>query len=143
MLQWSFTQSSIINALKGKKSAKTSAQSGYTKGEQYIKVSPRIFVSDTPGVLPYLEKDKTKLALIGAEDFTRVKDPDLVAMSLIKEKHKLLCTFYGVKGKGPEEVLDNIARKYNRLRKGGELDLDSTARMILKDWQRGKITMSP
>lgn len=39
----------------------------------------------------------------------------------------------------PEEFLDKLARMKGRLRKGGEPDLDSVAKIVLSDWVRGRI----
>jgi len=134
-------KSSVINALKGRKSASTSPHSGHTKAKQLIKITDNVYLIDTPGVLPYMERDKIKLAMIGAEDFTKTKDPDLAAMELIKNKKKMICKFYGVKESAPEKVIEHIAIKYKKLSKGGEANINETARMILRDWQKGKITL--
>jgi ribosome biogenesis GTPase A len=130
-------KSSVINAICGKKKARTSASSGFTKGKQLLRMAKGVFLLDTPGVYPYKEKG-SKLALIGAEDFTRVKDPDLVVLELLEEQGKRIKEFYGVKGEG-EEVIENIAKKLHKLKKGGELDITAASKVILKDWQRGKI----
>lgn len=134
-------KSSVINALKGRKSASTSPHSGHTKAKQLVKITDNVYLIDTPGVLPYLEKDKLKLGMIGAEDFTKTKDPDLVAMELIKNKKTLICKYYGVKEMSPEKILKEIAIKYKKLVKGGEPNINETARMILRDWQKGKINL--
>src|SRR3989344_5619761 len=134
-------KSSVINALKGRKSASTSPHSGHTKAKQLIKITDNVYLTDTPSVLPYMERDKIKLAMIGAEDFTKTKDPDLAAMELIKNKKKMICKFYGVKESAPEKVIEHIAIKYKKLSKGGEANINETARMILRDWQKGKITL--
>ena len=130
-------KSSVINAICGRKKAKTSPASGFTKGKQLLRMTKGVFLLDTPGVYPYKEKG-SKLALIGAEDFTQVKDPDLVVLELIEDKGKRVRAHYGVKGSG-EKLIENIAKKYNKMKKGGVLDIYETSRMILKDWQRGKI----
>lgn len=132
-------KSSVINALKGRKSASTSPHSGHTKAKQLVKITDNVYLIDTPGVLPYLEKDKIKLGMIGAEDFTKTKDPDLVAMELMKNKKRIICKYYGVKETSPTKIIENIARKYKKLLKGGEPNINETARMILRDWQKGKI----
>lgn len=133
-------KSSVINALKGRKSAGTSPHAGYTKGKQLVKISPTIFLLDTPGVLPYKERDEEKLALIGAKDYRKVKDPDLLALILIKEKRELVCNHYQVSIDGTEEdILDAIAIKYKKIKKGGLPDLLATGCMILKDWQEGRL----
>ncbi|HLC22488.1 MAG TPA: GTPase [Candidatus Nanoarchaeia archaeon] len=132
-------KSSLINALRGRHVAPTSSASGFTKGKQYIRISENIMIYDTPGVLPYMEKDKVKLAMIGAEDFTKVKDADLVVLELIKQHKKIMCKYYKVPEDDQEKVLESIAERYHKRAKGGVLDLNAMARMILKDWQRGKI----
>ena len=43
-------KSSLINALSGRGAARTSSESGYTKGMQKIRVDNKILVLDTPGV---------------------------------------------------------------------------------------------
>ncbi|MBS3170528.1 50S ribosome-binding GTPase [Candidatus Woesearchaeota archaeon] len=133
-------KSSIINALKGRKSAKTSPRAGYTKARQLIRINDKIFLMDTPGVLPYMDNDPTKLAMIGSIDLSKTKDPDLAAMQLIDLKKNLICKYYGVKESSPERVLSEIAIKYKKLIKGGKPNMNETAKMLLKDWQKGKIS---
>jgi len=133
-------KSSLINALKGRKSAKTSSRAGYTKGKQLIKVSEKIFLIDSPGVFPFKEKDETNLALINAIDFNEVKEPEYVVHILIGKKKHSICKYYKVEEKEDiEEILEDIAIKFRKLKKGGIPNILETARMILKDWQQGKI----
>jgi len=130
-------KSSVINAIAGKKKASTSAMSGHTKGKQLLRMAKGIFLLDTPGVLPFREKGP-QLALFGAEDFTKVKDPDMVVIELLKLKRDKIKKYYKVSGNG-EKLIHNIAIKYHKLKKGGLPNIDETSRMILKDWQTGKI----
>jgi nuclear GTP-binding protein len=47
---------------------------------------------------------------------------------------------YGVeKWEDPEDFLKQVAIRKGKLRKGGEPDVDATAKIILIDWQRGEI----
>ncbi|MFH1064566.1 MAG: GTPase [Candidatus Woesearchaeota archaeon] len=133
-------KSSIINALKGKKSAPTASISGYTKSLQLIRVSKRMYLLDTPGVFPYNEKDEAKHTKIAAKTFGNLKDPEGSAMGLLKEFPFTIENYYGVSHTpDPEEVLEFIAIKLKKLRKGGLPDLNSAARIIIQDWQKGKI----
>ena len=59
-------KSSLINAFGGKHKAKTSSESGYTKGVQRIRVDRKIMLLDTPGVFPHKEKDASKHVKIGS-----------------------------------------------------------------------------
>ena len=134
-------KSSLINMLAGRARAKTSPISGYTKGKQMVKLQKGIYLMDTPGVLPYRESDSTKEIIIASKDQTKLSEPDLAVMELIRRFKGSIESYYGVKtNEDPEKVLESIAIKYNRVKKGGEPDIDVIARKILQDWQRGKIS---
>lgn len=133
-------KSSLINALKGKKAAPTSSVSGFTKGVQKVRMDNRITFLDTPGVVPYNEKDDSKHAFIGTLEFNRVKNPDLVVMELMEKYPGKIESHYGIKASSDFETsLELIAQKRNMLKKHAELDIERVSKMILKDWQTGKI----
>ncbi len=75
-------KSSVINALKGKRAASVSSKAGHTKGEQFIKISEKIMLIDSPGVLTG-EKEETLLAFIGAINPEKIKDTETTALDLI------------------------------------------------------------
>jgi small GTP-binding protein len=132
-------KSSLINALSGRGAARTSSRSGYTRGLQKVKVDNKIMVLDTPGVLPYREKDETKHAKMSAIDYSQVKDPEYVALNFIEENKDLVKNHYKLKKTENDELLEELAFRLGRLVKGGKPDLESTSRALLKDWQKGKI----
>lgn len=78
--------------------------------------------------------------MIGAIDFNRAEEPDLVVTDLMLKFPGTIEAHYKISTEGDEEqkILD-IAAKYNILMKGGKPDLLRASRMILKDWQTGKI----
>jgi ribosome biogenesis GTPase A len=133
-------KSSVINALKGKKSAPVSSVSGYTKGLQKIKVDNKIKIIDTPGVIPFREEDELKHALIGTKNFSKIKDPELVAIKIIEIKHDIMQFFFNTKlSEEPETALEEIAIKINLLKKGAVPDTKRAAERIIQEWQTGKI----
>jgi ribosome biogenesis GTPase A len=133
-------KSSLINAMKGKKSAPSGLVSGVTKGLQKIKADNTLTFIDTPGVIPYQEKEYLKHALTGTIDFAHVKDPDLAVFELMKKYPGRIEAFYGVAvSDDKEETLEEIALKRNMLIRGGGSDIMRMARIILKDWQKGLI----
>ncbi len=136
-------KSSLINALAGKGKARTSSESGFTKGLQKIRVDRRILLLDTPGVFPEKEKDIVKHGKTGAVDYSKLKDPEVAALHLLQEKQELLSKHYNLTQKDPDEMLEELAQKFNKLRKGGYSDLEATARFLLKEWQTGKIVENP
>jgi ribosome biogenesis GTPase A len=134
-------KSSVINALKGKGSAPTAPISGYTKGAQLIRVSKRMYLIDSPGVFPYKEKDEAKHAMMAARTFADLKDPEGSALGLIERFPFFIERYYDVAHHtDPQETLDEIALKLNKLKKGGVPDTNAAARIVLRDWQEGKIS---
>lgn len=139
-------KSSIINLLMGKKVARTSPEAGFTKGIQKLKFSKGILLLDTPGIIPEKEnsnineKDLTKHAQIGVRTWDRTKDPDLIVYELIKRFPKIIQKFYNIKEDADiNQILEELGRRKNFLKKGNQVDIDRTARQILRDWQEGKI----
>jgi ribosome biogenesis GTPase A len=133
-------KSSLINALNGHQAASTSSESGHTRSIQKIKMDNRITLLDTPGVIPFFDNDKMKQAVIGAIDCSKAEEPDLVVMELMQKFPGRIEAYYKIAPSEDEEqrILD-IGAKFNLLKKGGEPDLLRASRMILKDWQAGKI----
>lgn len=133
-------KSSLINAMKGKRSAPTSMMSGYTKSVQNIRADNRVMFIDTPGVIPYQEKDELKHSFIGTIDFTKSKEPDMIILELMERFPGIIEKYYHVDVKDDkEETLEDITVKQHILIKGGKPDTVRMARMILKDWQKGLI----
>lgn len=139
-------KSSLINILIGKKSAPTSREAGFTKGLQKIKLSENIVLLDSPGVIPkkeYLnivQKQVSKNAIVGARSYSQVKDPDFIVADLMKEFAGVLENYYNIQANADSEILiEELGRKKKLLKKGNQVDVDKTSRLILKAWQEGKI----
>lgn len=137
-------KSSVINYLIGKKSARVSPVAGFTRGIQWIKLSKNFKLIDTPGVIPLEEKEEADLAI--KDTLTAIQDPENVALKIISlllsKNKKLLEERYSIKLKSrPEEVLEQIAETKKKLKKHGELDIESAARMVINDWQKGRLKL--
>jgi ribosome biogenesis GTPase A len=133
-------KSSLINAMKGRQVAPTSVVSGFTKGVQKIRGDNRMMFLDTPGVIPFQEKDVMKHTFIGSIDFAKSREPDLVAMELMEKFPGKIEEFYGVKvRRDKEKTLEELALKKNILKKGAIPDIMRMGSVILKDWQKGVI----
>ena len=99
---------------------------------------------DTPGVIPYREKGKdvtSKHVLMGAIDFSKVKDPEDVIFKIMEDYPNLLQENYDIKSEG-EEFLEALALKKNFLSKGSVPDSKRAAVFVLKEWQTGKIKVT-
>jgi len=128
-------KSSLINVFKGKSSAKTSSEAGFTKGKQYIRISRTILMIDTPGVIAKEVRDEEELVLIDAKNPHTIKDPDLAVMILMQERPNFFEEKYSVKVKDDlEATIEEIALKLNLKKKGNMPDVERASRKILKDW---------
>jgi len=140
-------KSSVINFITRKGVARTAKQAGFTKGMQKIRMSEGIVVLDTPGVIPdskYTTSSKSfaEDVKVGGRTYSDVKDPEDVVFYLMKEYSDEIEKFYGIDSNGDVEILiEKLGREKNFLRKGGNVDVDRTARLILRDWQEGRIRL--
>lgn len=134
-------KSSLINALKGRGSAGTSPLSGYTRSLQKIRLSRRIMLIDTPGVILSKEKDFIKQSSIGTIDYLHTREPDIVVAELMTRFPEKFERFYGIKiPEDPFDAIEELALKRRVLKRGGEPDMMVMARHMLIDWQKGRIT---
>lgn len=134
-------KSSVINAISGSGGkAGTGHKPGYTRGVQKIRISQKMLMLDTPGVLPFMEKDEIKHMLIGCVDPQRAKDPEDAAIALIENNEDKINKWYSVEfEEDGETTLEKIAINLKFLKSGGKTDLRRTSIKILYDWQKGKI----
>jgi len=138
-------KSSLINLLIGRNSAKTGSEAGFTKSVQKLRMTENITLLDSPGVIPAKEYSMTneeKIAQhvkIGGRSHNQVKDPETALNEIVKTNKKALEKYYKINFEDAEDLIQKIGKKKGFLKKGAEIDSDRTARIILKDWQDGKI----
>jgi ribosome biogenesis GTPase A len=139
-------KSSVINFITRRGVAKVAKQAGFTKGMQKIRMSENILILDTPGVIPVSRystevKSFAEDVKVGARSAGDVRDPEGAVFHLMKTEAGKIEKFYGVDVKGDAEVLiEEVGRKKKFLGRGGKVDIDRSARLILRDWQQGWMT---
>lgn len=132
-------KSSIINAIKGRHSASVSSQAGHTKGVQKLRATGKIVLLDTPGVIPYDNKDAAIHGLFAARSPNQLKDPEGAAMKVLEYLEGKAEEFYGVPiQEDYEDTLEMVAEQLNLKKKGDIPDSRRAAVQILLDWQKGK-----
>ena len=139
-------KSSLLNTLSKHGRAKSSAESGFTRGIQLIAGKAGLMLIDTPGVVPFEDRDELRLGLVSGISPSKLDDPDLVAYKLIdmfkQSNSNAFKEVYGVDvSLDTDELLIEIAKKMNMFRKGGVADEDRAARQLLSDWHKGKIKL--
>uniref|UniRef100_A0A2P2HYV0 Nucleolar GTP-binding protein 2 n=1 Tax=Hirondellea gigas TaxID=1518452 RepID=A0A2P2HYV0_9CRUS len=134
-------KSSIINTLRAKKVCNVAPLAGETKVWQYVTLMNRIFLIDCPGVVPPSHETEEDMVLKGTVRIEYLSSPcDYIPTIMKRCRHDYLSVTYKVSGwKTADEFLEMVARRMGRLLRGGEPDKNSIAKLILNDWQRGRI----
>jgi ribosome biogenesis GTPase A len=126
-------KSSVINGIARRSAAKTEDRAGVTRSLQWFRVSPKLEVMDTPGILvPKIAslEAQWQLALTGALPRERFEAEDVVdAFVGWAQEHR---PQLGV----PD--LESFARARGFARRGGEIDLHNAAGAFLRDFGEGK-----
>ncbi|CAF1009095.1 unnamed protein product [Adineta steineri] len=134
-------KSSVINALRAEKVCNVAPIAGETKVWQYITLMKRIFLIDCPGIVYPAEDTETDIVLKGVVRVENVPQPDQYIDELLNRvKKEYILKTYGIdEYSNAEEFLEKLARKYGKLLKGAEPDMQTVAKMVLNDYQRGKL----
>jgi len=140
-------KSSIINMLRGKQTTKVENRPGVTRNVQWVYSNFGIQLLDTPGILnPNLENQEVawKLACIGSisTDLFDTVEVSCKLCEFLKKKYpELLLNRYKLENL-PESgfnVLEMMAIKRKFIKKNSELDIERTSKMIINEFQSGKI----
>ncbi|XP_050479110.1 uncharacterized protein LOC126868018 [Bombus huntii] len=134
-------KSSIINTLRSKKVCSVAPIAGETKVWQYITLMRRIYLIDCPGVVyPSAETDTEKV-LKGVVRVELVQNPeDYISEVLLRVKKDYIRKTYKIMEWDDHiDFLEKFARRSGKLLKKGEPDITIVSRMVLNDWQRGKL----
>ncbi|KAA8499037.1 Nucleolar GTP-binding protein 2 [Porphyridium purpureum] len=136
-------KSSVINTLSGKKVANVAPIPGETKVWQYITLFKKIYLIDCPGVVHESgANSEAQSVLKGVVRVESLKDfaPQYIEELLKRVETKHVIKTYGVLSwKDADDFLEQFAKKSGKLLKKGEPDVVTVARMVLLDYQRGKL----
>ena len=135
-------KSSVINKLTKSTKTKIGAKAGVTRQQQWVRINPKLDLLDTPGIIPTKQEDQlqaAKLAFVSSVS-ENAYSPEPVASALLEmlsqEKYKnFVSEYYKVE----ELSLENIAKSRNWILKADSLDLERTAKYILKDFRDGRL----
>ena len=143
-------KSQLANALKGKRAAKVAPVPGLTRSVQWVRVSKDILLLDSPGIIPLKENEKS-LALKGAIDADALKNPLNAATCILdvlrRDNKESILETYALEPSAleldNEGIIEIIAKKRGKLLKGGEPDIETAAKYIIRDWYKGKLSRYP
>lgn len=137
-------KSTLINKIAKRHAANVQNKPGLTRAQQWIKVSDKFELLDTPGILPpsYVDDQSAiNLALVGSINVEILPNEDLanIALDYLKENYKdlLLKRFtYLDLEKDNFTCFKLIAQKRGYLSKGGE-DMEKTYKVFLNEVKNG------
>lgn len=134
-------KSSLINALKAKKVCDVAPIAGETKVWQYISLMKGIYLIDCPGVVHPQNETDTEIVLKNVVRIENIQEPESHIDEILK---RVDLDFLRKHYKLPDwedsiDFLEQLARRMGKLSKGGQPDTNTTARMVLNDWQRGRL----
>ncbi|XP_010883674.2 nucleolar GTP-binding protein 2 [Esox lucius] len=134
-------KSSVINTLRSKKVCNVAPLAGETKVWQYITLMRRIFLIDCPGVVYPSEDSESDIVLKGVVQVEKIRNPEEhIPAVLERAKPEYIQKTYRIPTwSSPEDFLEKLAMRMGKLLKGGEPDLPCVSKMVLNDWQRGRI----
>lgn len=144
-------KSTLINSLVREKKTVTGNRPGVTRGKQWVAIGEYIELLDSPGVLYPDFKDQEKamrLALIGSvkEDVVDCAELAIEALKyFIKEHPEELLNRYKLDEvkENALEVMEDIGRKRGVIMRGGELDYERIAKIIISDFRKGYLGKFP
>jgi len=139
-------KSTLMNNLAKRKAMMVGDTPGVTKNMQYLKASDKLVLLDNPGVLwpKFSDQNQGKmLALIGSikEDIAPIPMIAEYGITVMSERYpSLLKNRYSLDDiKTPYETLEAIGKRRGCLIRGGEVDMDKTYDVFLRDLRSGRI----
>ena len=141
-------KSTFINQVAKKKTARTEDRPGVTRSKQWIPVDPSLELLDTPGMLWPKFEDQTvgfRLACTGAVR-DEIVDLEELASRLMaylgKHYPQALLERYKVEAEEADsgyDLLMKAGRKRGFLLRGGEVDTERMAHILLDEFRGGKL----
>ncbi|KAG0441482.1 Nucleolar GTP-binding protein 2 [Dictyocoela muelleri] len=129
-------KSSIINTLRDKKVSSVAPIPGETKTWQYIALTKKIYLIDSPGIVP---ANNIKALLNGAVRIEKIDDTETLIDEIIKTHKSTLESVYNINFSDQDDFLTKFCKKFGKIMKNNLPNLHAARIMILKDWIDGRI----
>ena len=139
-------KSTLINKIAKRKAASVENKPGHTKSQQWIKVSNKFELLDTPGILMSSYDDKLKairLALVGSinNNILPIEDLANYLLDFLKEYYQEdLMKLYDILScdKSNQELLIDIAKRRG-FKRNDEFDIEKAEILLLNEFKNGLI----
>lgn len=138
-------KSSLLNILRGKHVARTGQKPGVTRHLQIVRMSKKVLLYDTPGVIPFDHPQTEIQALMGAISIDDLDDPFTSASFLLDRIRNHYVDGLLERYKLPSIELDNeiiieeIAKIRRMVLKGGKPNKIEASKVLLREFTSGVI----
>lgn len=142
-------KSSFINRLLGRAATKTGDRPGVTTAKQWVRITDKYELLDTPGILwPKFESRDValRIAFTGGikDEIMDVEELAVELLDFLKQNYAdSLVSRYKLENEQLQvqnfELLENIGRKRGCIVSGGEVDTFRAANVVLDDFRGAKI----
>ncbi len=131
-------KSSLINSLKRSRACKVASTAGSTRINQMIVLDKHLKLMDCPGIV-----FSNSNAVHNIENMllnSKVDPIEAIQAILSKCDNSYLSELYQIPlFDSVNEFLVSVAKEKGKIRKGGVLDIEETAKAVFHDWNHGKI----
>ncbi|XP_077252835.1 GTP-binding family protein [Tasmannia lanceolata] len=135
-------KSSLINSLKRSHAVNVGATPGLTRSMQEIQLDKNVKLLDCPGVVMLGSgENDVSIALRNCKRIEKLDDPVGPVKEILNRcpTEKLMSIYKLPMFNSLDEFLQKLATVRGRLKKGGAVDVEAAARIVLHDWNEGKI----
>uniref|UniRef100_A0A9I9DBV3 G domain-containing protein n=1 Tax=Cucumis melo TaxID=3656 RepID=A0A9I9DBV3_CUCME len=135
-------KSSLINSLKRSHVVNVGATPGLTRSMQEVHLDKNVKLLDCSGVVMLRTKEnEPSIALRNCKRTEKLEDPVASIKYILKLcPSKTLVTLYKLSSFDTvDDFLQKVAVIRGKLKKGGIVDIGAAARIVLHDWNEGKI----
>jgi len=135
-------KSSVINSLKRGRACNVGATPGVTKSMQVVELDTHVKLLDCPGIVMATGSSDTQIILRNAVKVETLDDPVKPVEAILNRcnKAQVMEKYCVADYSSTMEFLSLFAKRLGKLKKGGIPDILAAAKMILQDWNNGKIS---
>ncbi len=138
-------KSSLINRMAQKKIARTGDQPAVTKKEQWVRLSPKLHLLDTPGMLWHKFEDQEigkALAACGCIKEAILNPVEIATfiVEMLDERYpEAINKRFKLTDRDRREIVERIGRKRGCLIAGGGVDLTKASGIICREFRGGQL----
>ncbi|KXJ13499.1 guanine nucleotide-binding protein-like 3 homolog [Exaiptasia diaphana] len=134
-------KSSIINSLKRSRACVVGNTPGVTKSMQEIQLDKHIKLLDSPGIVIDTGHSDAAVILKNCVKIENIDDPVPPVEAILRRcsKKQVMEKYCVPDYKDVNEFLTHLGKRLGKLKKGGVPDISAAGKMVLQDWNSGKI----